>query len=428
MLVTELKIMLHPLLQLFSNAVWLFSAELLSKISRVVTIIVLAVELSAVSYGTAMLALACHDMLALMLRAGAGSQIIRCNDKDLSAFAKNGATIQWGICLTLASVQYCLAQSIANWYDNPNLVQLLQVMAVIYLFYPWVSVKIFLLQRANQMRQFSIRNGICISAENISIALFAWCNADFMAVAYGKIVFSILWLVLFSFTDVKSYGLGFDLKVIKSLLHTSGQLFSSELLRALRLHADTFIAAKIMSPELFGLYSFAKNAGIGLSQSISNVFNSALFPFLCKLQRKGTLASQQRLIYLITLAVGMLFVVQAWLVPFYVPVLFDEKWHDMIPIVSIMCLVALPSIIVDSYCSFERVKANFNREIVTRFVCLFISLSLLFIYSPEQPMDFALVILFSSLLWCAAIYFGHRLIHKAAHYLAFFSWRKSHEY
>jgi len=428
MLVDNVKQLFRPVLQLFSNAAWLLGAELVAKISRIVTIIVLAVALTPISYGTATLALACHEMLALTLRAGTGSQIIRCDDADLESFAKNGATIQWGICLTLATVQYCIAQTIAAWYDNPDLVLLLEVMAATYLFYPWVCIKIFLLQRANRMRQFSILNGICVSMENISIALFAWWQADFMAVAYGKIVFSLLWLILFSFIPMKSYGLGFNPTVIKSLLRTSGQLFSSEFLKSLRVHADTFIAAKIMSPELFGLYSFAKNAGIGLSQSLSNVFNSALYPFLCKLQRENTIIKHQRLVYLVTFAVGLLFVVQAGLVPFYVPILFDAKWLSMIPVVTVMCLVALPSIIVDTYCSFERAQANFNREIVTRFICLLISLSVLFIYAPTQPMEFAQVMVCSGVLWCMTIYFGHRLISKAANYLAIFNRRKSHEY
>ncbi len=408
------KRLFEPVLLLFSNTMWLFGAEFFAKLSRILTIIVLAGTLTPISYGTAFLALACHDMLALILRAGAGSQIIRCDDNQLEDLAKNGATIQWGICLTLATIQFSLAHYIADLYDNPDLILLLQVMAATYLFYPWVSIKIFLLQRANRMRQFSICNGICITVENVSIALFAWWKADFMAVAYGKIVFSILWLILFSCIPVKSYGLGFDIKVLKQLLRTSSQLFSCEFLRSLRLYADIFIAGKVMSPELFGFYSFAKNAGVGLSQSISNVFNGALYPFLCKLQRGNTLNTHQHIIYLVSLAVGMIFIMQAFMVEYYVPVLFDDNWHVMIPVVTIICLTALPSIMIDTYCSFERAKAHFNIEISTRFICLAITLLLLFLFSPTQPMDFALVMLLGSAMWCLVIYFSHTSIHKIA--------------
>lgn len=412
MFLCRLKQILQPMLQLLSNAAWLLTAEFVAKVSRIVTIVVLAVELTPISYGTAILALACHDMLALFLRAGSGSQIIRCKETDLLSYVKNGATIQWGLCIFLATFQYLIAEHIAALYGNDDLALLLQVMAATYLFYPWVSIKIFLIQRANRMRQFSLYSGICTAAENISIALFAMSGADFMSVAYGKIIFSVLWLVLFYFIPMQSHGFGFDVKVLKTLLHTSGKLFSSEFLRALRLHADIFIAGKIMAPELFGLYSFAKNAGIGLSQSISNVFNGALFPFLCKLERNKTLATQQRLVYLVAAAVGMIFVAQALLVPIYVPIIFDEKWQSMIPIVSIMCLVALPSVIVDTHCSIARAKALFNDEIVTRFICLLISLLLLAIYAPTEPMEFTLVLFISSLLWCIALYFNDLLAKK----------------
>jgi PST family polysaccharide transporter len=374
-----------------------------------------------------MLSLAVHDMLSFMLRAGAGNQIIQCKPDDLIRYAKNGATIQWIICLTLATTQFLLADFVAQLYDNAQLAQLLRFMAVIYLLYPWVSVRVFLLHRANKMRWFSLRNGLCIIVENVSIAIFALLGADIMAVAYGKLVFSLLWVFLFFFSPIKAYGLGFEFKTFKKLLRTSGQLSGSEFLRTLRMNADTFIAGKLLTPELFGFYIFAKNAGIGLSQSIGNVFNSALFPFLCKLQREGTLEQHQRMIYLIATAVGLLFVAQALIVPFYVPVIFAEQWHVIIPVVTMMCLVALPTVIVDTYCMFQRAQEAYINETITRFVCLVITVLMLIILSPTQPMEFAVTLLLSSLLWCLSLLFNTKIYEKINLSLTF-TGRKPHEY
>jgi len=301
-------------------------------------------------------------------------------------------------------------------------------MSGIYLLYPWVSIRVFLLHRENRMRWFSLRSGFCIITENLSIALFAILGADIMAVAYGKLVFSILWLILFSFSPVKSYGIGFNLDVLKRLLRTSGQLCSSEFLRSLRINADTFIAGKLMTPELFGFYIFAKNAGVGLSQSIGNVFTSALFPFLCKLQRQNLLVKQQQLIYLIAIAVGLLFVGQALIVPLYIPVIFEDKWHSTIPVATIMCLVGLPTILVDTYCMFQRAKGAFNNETIIRLVCLLITVSMLIIFTPKQPMEFALVLLSASLIWCLALYFGRAIKTKAYVLISLLNRSKPHEY
>ncbi len=399
-----LKQLLRPMSLLFSNTAWLFGAEILAKLSRVVTIIVLAFMLSPVSYGTAMLALACHELFSLFLKAGAGPQIIRCSDTQLSRYVQSGTIIQWGICLLMLSVQLIGASIVAKWYNNPDIAQLLYVMSLTYLLYPWVSVRVFLMQRANNMRGFGIRHGLCVSAENLSIALFAWYKADIMAVAYGKLVFSVLWLVLFIKVPTPRFLWQWHWPTLKLLLSRSGQIFSSELLKSLRLHLDTFIAAKVMSPELFGYYSFAKNAGIGLSQSIGNVFNAALYPFLCKLQRVGTLTNHLLMVYVIAIVVALIFVVQACAVPIYLPLLFDEKWQEMTFVVSVMCLVAMPALLLDTRCCLSRAQAQFTAEIVVRLICLLISVILLVTLSPKQPLAFAYVMLLSSCVCCFVVF------------------------
>lgn len=428
MFITYFRQKLHPCIQLISNTSWLLGSEFLAKLSRIFTIVALTSTLTPISYGTAMLALAAHDMMSFLLRAGAGTQIIQCESDELADVAKNGAAIQWCICITLATFQFLLADVIANIYNNPDLVNLLKVMAFTYVLYPWVSIRVFLLHRKNAMRWFSLRMGVCTIVENLSIALFVLFGADIMAVAYGKIIFALLWLLLFSFADVKSYGIGFKLPIFKRLFKTSSQLCSSEFLKSLRMNADTFIAGKLLSPELFGFYIFAKNAGIGISQSIGNVFSSALFPFLCKLQRQGALYNHKRMIYSFAVGVGSIFIMQALFVPYYVPVIFDPKWHSTIPIVSIICLVALPTVLVDTFCNFKRAEGAYHSETLIRLACLLITVGMLLIFWPNQPMDFAIVLLSSSLIWCVFLYLFKIFHTKKTSFFTYVNRRKSHEY
>ena len=398
------RIQIHSVVELLSNTIWLLSAEFVAKISRIFTIIVLATQLTPMSYGTAMLALAFHDVFALLLRAGVGSQIINCKAEQVENYAKNGMIIQWGICLIIAVSQISSASFLATLYDNDDITILLQTMAIIYLLYPWVSIKIFLLQRENKMRWFSIRNGLCVIIENCTIAIAALLGADILSVALGKIAFSLFWLLLFSFAPVKSYGVACNTSIIHQMLQTSGKLFNTEFLRGIRLHADIFIAGKLLTPELFGLYTFAKNAGVGLSQSISQVYLGALFPYLCNLERKGLLLVQQKKIIVISLSVALLFVIQGLIAPIYVPILFDGKWSSVVPIITILCLVALPNLFIDIVCCMQRATEQYHSETITRLVCLFISLVALFIFTPTEPMEFAVVIFLSSLFCLVPIY------------------------
>lgn len=408
--------------RLLSNASWLLGTELAAKFSRIFVILVLASQLSAIEYGTVMLALACHEVLKLMLRSGAGSQIVQCNDEQLPEFARNGAVLQWIICLSLAGFQAAIAFPIAMFYGNSQLTELLILMALAYTLYPLVSVRVFLLHRASIMRYYSICNALCIFAENISIGLFALFDFGIMSVVYGKWVFVVLWVCLFYFAPVKNYGVGFKKSVFMSLCKSSSQLMSTELVRALRLQLDVLIAARLLSPELFGIYSFAKSAGVGLSQSLNNAFNSALYPYLCDKQRKNTLPNYIVRIYAFTSLIAFTFVLQAIAVPFYVPILFEQQWQQSYSTVAFLCCAALPTIFIDTHCNILRAKAEYQYEMYVRIFCLIVSAVGLFLLNANTPVDFALSVLLVSVV-CLFILIIQRCILRRFSIIKFLSFR-----
>jgi PST family polysaccharide transporter len=408
--------MKFPVLQfeskrLLSNTSWLLGTELAAKFSRIFVILVLASQLSAVEYGTVMLALACHEVLKLVLRSGAGSQIVQCNEHQLPDFARNGAVLQWIICLSLAGIQTALAFPIAIFYDNSQLTELLVLMAGVYTLYPLVSVKVFLLHRASKMRYYSICNAFCILAENVSIGLFAFFDFGIMSVVYGKWVFVGLWISLFYFAPVQNFGFGFNKTIFMSLTKSSGQLFSTELVRALRLQLDVLIAARLLSPELFGIYSFAKSAGVGLSQSLNNAFNSALYPYLCNQYRQKTLANYIFRIYAFTGLIAFTFVLQALAVPFYVPILFEQQWQQSYSTVAFLCCAALPAIFIDTYCNILRAKAEYQYEMYVRIFCLVASAGGLFLLDAKTPAEFALSVLIMSAI-CLGVLFLQNFVRR----------------
>lgn len=385
--------------RLLDNTIWLLLTEIAAKISRILVILALAAHLSAIEYGTVMLALACHEFLMFMIRSGAGAQIIQCSEDKLKQYAKNGVILQWLVCLSLAGIQTILAKPIGNFYSNPEVTQLLVAMASVYLLYPLVSIKVFLIQRASNMRFYSIRNASCILAENMTIAVFTLFDFGIMSIVYGKWAFTIMWVGLFYFAPVKHFGIGFHLTTFLLLCRTSGQLMLTELARALRMQLDMLVGARLLSPEMFGLYSFAKSAGVGLSQSLNNAFNSALYPYLCDKHRQGQLPQQIRWIYLITTAVALLFILQAIAVPFYVPLLFDQHWQQQHVVTMLLCLAALSSLYVDTHCNILRAQEAYQYELYARLFCLVISILSLLIFKIETPEALALVVLASSTTW-----------------------------
>jgi len=405
-LISRLK---QPPSTLVKNAGWLLSVEGVAKISRVVTILCMAALLTPVDYGIVILAVAFHDLFRMLMRSGTGNQVIQCQESDLPAFARNAAALQWAFCIGIAALQFFSAPLLANLYDKPELLPLLQLMSVSYLLYPWVSVRVYLLHRANNMKYFSLSNGSCIIAENLSIALLLWLDFGMTSVAISKIVFSALWLILFLRVPDGGYGIAWQPSVIRRLFGTSTHILGAELAKAGRHHADTFIAGRLLSPELFGLYAFAKNAGVGLSQSLINAYNGALFPYLSELNRNPQDTSSKRTVWLLAAGLSAVFMLQSAMVPVYVPLLFDEVWHSAIVLVSVLCLTAIPNLYLDTYCCYLRASARFSTELIVRVANLAACVVLLLSIPTDSPMQFALVVGLASSIWLvpAAIRWGY---------------------
>ena len=388
---------------LLSNSGWLLGVEVLAKGSRIITIIALAASLGVADYGVVVLSLAAYEIFRLLLRSGVGAQIVQCAEEDLPSVAGNGLLIQWGICLSLTIIQIALAFPIGSFYQNPLLTELLIGMAFTYLVFPIVCLRVFMLHRHNKMRAFSIRNGISIVAENLSLALFAIFGAGVFSAVWGKWIFALTWLLVFFFSPAVHFGIRCELAVIKRLLKGTSQLLGGELSRALRLHLDILLAGKLLAPELFGLYGFAKNAGVGLTHSLSQAFVSALYPYLCQQNRQVT-GGQYRFAYGMACAIALCFAAQAMLVPFYVPLIFGERWDASLMTTSMLCLLALPAILIDTRCAVLRSHALFHQEMKMRVYCLLLSGMAIVMAGPDTPLAFASVYLVSALAWLVLLF------------------------
>ncbi len=117
-----------------------------------------------------------------------------------------------------------------------------------------------------------------------------------------------------------------------------------ELLNKLRGNIDYLLVGRFLGIDALGIYYFAFNAGLGISQNIMSAVTSALFPYLCAV--RGDL-KQLKERYFSTLKSTAMFVVpfiilQSSLAPFYVPIIFGQKWISTIPILVLICLSALP--------------------------------------------------------------------------------------
>jgi len=394
---------------LFRNTSWSIMAEAMARASRLITLIALSCYLNTADYGTAMLALACHEILRVFTRIGCGAKIIQCADKDLDGYARNAITLQWGICIFLTLSQILIAELISSFYQNSALTDLLKIMALAHLYYPIVTIKVFLLQRENRMRYFSMASGTCVAAENLSAAILVSLGLGIYAVAIAKVIAAILWVILFSLPKVRSVSAGFDQKIMRSLLTYSGKILSTEVAKTFRQQADMLLAGKLLDGEMFGLYSFARSAGLGLSQSLSAAFIGGLYPYLCQQKRSKNDNTGLKNVLVACTCVSLIFVMQAALAPIYIDFIFPDRWSDAVILVSILCSCAIPLLIVDTHCVCLRAKNQPNTELAIMLLIGLFTFSSLYYYSPQTPMNFAITLCIVSYLYLPFLFLASKI-------------------
>lgn len=396
------KSLLHRLQHsdnLLRNTRWMLVSEGLARASRLITVIVLAACLSSTDYGIVMLAIVFHELLRVLTRTGSGAKIIQCSDGELSAYAGNAITLNWLISLSLGALQYTLAPAIASFYDSPSIEPLLQLMALTYVIYPLVTVRVYLLQRSNNMKYYGLCSALAVMTDNFSTALLAALDFGVYCVAIAKILAALVWVGAFFLPKISCVKASFSIAIMKQLLSFSCKVLSSELLKTLRTQLDVLLAAKLLAPEAFGLYSFAKSAGVGLGQSLSNAYLACIYPRLAQQHREQALHGRLPQVFMIALAISGIFVLQSLLAPVYIPLIFGSDRIEAASLVMLLCLTAIPALMVDISALILRVKNKMMQEVKLQALAVLSLFIVLMITTPNSPQMFALVLVFSSAGW-----------------------------
>ena len=136
-----------------------------------------------------------------------------------------------------------------------------------------------------------------------------------------------------------------------SVLITDGLL-------AIRSQADKLIIGAMLGVSALGTYYFAFNAGIGIVSALVTAFGTVIYPHICD---NGDRDAKMKL------AIGAGFVIfgsaaaaQYILAPYYVPIIFGDKWIHAIGLIQILALASIPMIALALTTAWLRVNDRAN--------------------------------------------------------------------
>ena len=344
--------LINKLKQLFSgqfirNVGWLGGAELVNRLFRLATTVTLARMFSPQDYGLMAVVYTTYDFATVFtLRGGIGAKIIQADEGDVKTICDTSYWLNWILCGSIFIIQCLAAFPVAQFYGNNQLILPLCTSALIYLMMPLFVVHGALIERENRLKITAIGNATQSLLSNIITVILALLDMGVWAIVWPMVLTTPVWIVINWMNHSWQPPKSFSFEKWQEITNFGKNLLLVEFLNKLRGNLDYLIIGKFLGLEALGVYYFAFNAGLGISMNVINTFMSALFPHICAVRKDYNQFKERYFSGLKKVSFGVipLILLQSFLSPLYVPIIFGQKWIPAIPVLIMICLSVIPRI------------------------------------------------------------------------------------
>lgn len=325
-------------------------AQIAYRVLRLGLVVIIARFLTPYDYGLGAIVLTVREFAITFSNIGIGAKLIQAEESELKDLSNSAYWLNWFVFSGLFILQ-CIAAFPISWIQNTQDVILpICVAGISYLIWPLSSLQKLLLQRENRFKVIAIADSLQFSISTILSAILAVMGMGVWAFALPAVLVAPLEVLIYRRQHSWRLSTGFTTKYWKEIWNFGRNILAVSLLKTLRNNLDYWIILGFLGVEELGIYFFGFNAGLGISLSIISAIESAILPHLCASRtdwgefRKSYLKSLKVISFIIIPFV----LLQSSLAPFYIPIIFGQKWIPAIPIVVLICLSAIPRPFADA--------------------------------------------------------------------------------
>ncbi|MFV0644121.1 MAG: oligosaccharide flippase family protein [Sphingomonadaceae bacterium] len=319
------------------------SAEAANRVVRLCAVFVIARHLDSGLLGSAALALSLFEIMRALTNAGIGQRIITASAQELEAICRTAHMLFWRICLGVAALQLALATMLFFISGQSEAAMMLAVLSLVYLVMPPGLVPVFLVMRSGKLGTTARISATQSMLDHIltMVLVLAWPGS--WAIILPKLLTAPVWTMLARKAHRWEYDGTIAPAPVREFSAYAAGILGSEILGAVRLQGDKILIAALLGNSALGLYYFAFNAGLGITQTLTGAFNTVLLPHLC-LAKAGTERTRRLGIALIIslCALVPLVAIQVFLAPWYVPILFGAHWQNAARPLAMLAMAGIP--------------------------------------------------------------------------------------
>lgn len=247
-----------------------------------------------------------------------------------------------GIILTL--LFYFSAPLIASFYQEPRLESLTKVFSIMFFIQAFGLVNITELKKRVDFKSLTIiENTAHLLSSVIAITMAYYGFGVWSLIANAVLNVTIRTIIVFFVSDYRP-KIVYDLKVIKDLWQYSYNVSGNGFLTYWIRNLDNLMIGKMIGQQPLGIYNMAYTIMLLPMRNISSVVKDVLFPSFSSI---GNDIDKIRKVYLqvvqtVALITFPLLAGLACLSDLFVNIVLGDKWLEMIPIMALLSLVAIP--------------------------------------------------------------------------------------
>jgi teichuronic acid exporter len=426
----HLNLLLAKLLahQLIKNIGWMTSAQVICKVFRLAVTVVIARLLAPDEFGLIAIVFTTYEIVNAIIRRGTQVSIVNGAQEQLDLICVKAYRLNWLYAIFATSVQVIIAFVLVELYQKPELLA-----PILFLTINHILLPIAMVQAARNIRKqyMSLLAKIDVSQALVEASLtiiLALNGFGIWSLVIPKVLVTPIWIVnhlrqsnwRYTVSTKTSNTIALQCNMLKE----SVKMVGIDMTGVLRNHIDYLLVGYFLGVEALGIYYFAYNAGVGISNSVLQASSSALLPYLSKFNRNNNqLKNQIWFSMKVLMSMTLLIVItQTSLASFYVPIVFGEKWVSFgaLPILIILCLSAIPRALLELTSQSLRAKGQTGFDLKGNVMITSLMIAALFIGIPYGLIGVAYAVTISLLIgavifsWVAHHKFSEQLAPRAA--------------
>ena len=322
------------------GVLWNLAGLFLARGSTTLFTIFLAKLLAPEAFGLVAMAMVAFELANAFVTSGLGQALIRSKNVsgiDLSTVFYSNLVLSVVAYIAL----FIAAPFVAEFYNQPQLTALLQVMGLVVLINASKVVQVAILSRQMNFKaqvQANTLGAVSSGILAIAAAFSGWGVWSLVVMMLGQALVSaaVLWLI-----SKWRPGLEFSFQSFRCLFRFGRNLLAEGMLSVLYQNSYVLVIGRFFSAEVTGLYFFAKKVSNLVSQQLAGAVQQATFPALATLQDDTDLLKHKyrRIMQMTMFLMAPVMALIAGLASPMFELLLDDSWSDAVQFLQLLCIV-----------------------------------------------------------------------------------------